>query len=33
MSCKMFTHFLAFIIGGACGVFALAIVIAGKDEK
>ena len=26
---EVLTHLAAFIIGGACGVFALAIVIAG----
>lgn len=25
----VFTHLLAFMIGGACGMFALALIVAG----
>lgn len=25
----VFTHFIAFLVGGACGMFALALVVAG----
>lgn len=33
MRTEMLTHFIAFVLGGACGVFALALVIVGSDEK